>query len=179
MKPGESFVGQSVRSLQTMLRVIAKDGGYIPTVIPDGIYGPATMSAVSAFQRYYNLPVSGVTDQATWEKIAEIYDLAIVNIGKTEPIEILFEPGQVFRLGESSPYLYLTQSMLIWLSGIHLTIPEPNHTGILDRETAEALRAFQKLNALPETGDLDRNTFKNLSKQFTLSAHHSTANPDK
>ena len=115
---------------------------------------------------------------ATWEKIVEIHEEALINIGKTEPIEILFEPGQVFRFGDSGPYLYLTQSMLIWLSADHLSIPEPNHTGILDRQTADALRAFQLLNGLPETGELDRKTWKNLSKQFTLSAHHRAANPD-
>jgi hypothetical protein len=68
--------------------------------------------------------------------------------------------------------------MLLWLSADHLSIPEPNHTGILDRQTADALRAFQLLNGLPETGELDRKTWKNLSKQFTLSAHHHAANPD-
>ncbi len=73
MKPGESFVGQPVRSLQTMLRVIAEDGGYIPTVVPDGIYGPTTMNAIAAFQRYHSLPISGVADQTTWDKVAEIY----------------------------------------------------------------------------------------------------------
>lgn len=178
MKPGESLVGQPIRSLQTMLRVIAEDGGNIPTVVPDGIYGPTTMNAVTAFQRYYGLPVSGVTDQTTWEKIAEIYEPALINVGKTEPIEVLFEPGQVFRLGDMGPYLYLTQSMLIWLAIENLSIPEPSHTGVLDRETAEALRAFQLLNGLPETGELDRNTWRNLSKQFTLSAHHHSAHRD-
>ena len=176
MKPGESFVGQPIRALQTMLRVIAEDGGYIPTVVPDGIYGTTTMNAVSAFQRYYGLPVSGVADNATWDKVAEIYELAIINIGKTEPIEILFEPGQVFRLGEASPYLYLAQSMLIYLADDHLAIPVPIHTGILDTQTAAALRAFQVLSDLPETGELDRNTWKHLSKQFTLNAHHNLAN---
>ena len=176
MKPGESFVGQPIRSLQTMLRVIAEDGGYIPTVVPDGIYGSATMNAISAFQRYYGLPVSGIADQTTWDKVAEIYDLAIVNIGKAEPIEILLEPGQVFRRGETSPYLYLAQSMLIYLADDHLAIPLAAHTGILDAETEAALQAFQILAGLPQTGDLDRNTWKHLSRQFTLNAHHNTAN---
>ena len=175
MKPGESFVGQSVRSLQTMLRVIAKDGGYIPTVIPDGIYGPSTMSAVSAFQRYFDLPISGIADQTTWDKIAEIYELSIIDVGRTEPIEVLFEPNQVFRLGDGSPYLYLAQSMLIYLAEDHASIPFAEHTGILDRNTEASLRAFQSLAGLPETGELDRMTWRNLSKQFTLNAHHNAS----
>ena len=134
------------------------------------------MQAIAAFQRYHSLPVSGIADQTTWEKVAEIYDIAIVNVGKTEPIEILFEPGQVFRRGDASPYLYLAQSMLIYLADDHLAIPLAIHTGILDAETAAALQAFQILAGLPETGELDRNTWKNLSLQFTLNAHHNTAN---
>ena len=38
MRPPESFIEQPVRSLQTMLRVIAEDDPTFPTVVPDGIY---------------------------------------------------------------------------------------------------------------------------------------------
>ena len=68
MKPGESFVEQPIRSLQTMLRVIAEDDPRLPTVVPDGIYGPATMQSVTAFQRLYGLPVTGIADQTTWDR---------------------------------------------------------------------------------------------------------------
>ena len=51
MRPPESFVVQPVRSLQTMLRVISGRYTELPTIIPDGIYGPQTMTAVTAFQR--------------------------------------------------------------------------------------------------------------------------------
>ena len=34
MRPNESFVSQPVRSLQTMLRVLAEDDRTLPTVIP-------------------------------------------------------------------------------------------------------------------------------------------------
>ena len=40
MRPAESFIEQPVRSLQTMLRVLAEDDQRLPTVVPDGIYGP-------------------------------------------------------------------------------------------------------------------------------------------
>ena len=87
MKPGESFVTQPVRSLQTMLRVIAEDDPRLPTVVPDGIYGQSTMQAVAAFQRLYSLPVTGITDQDTWEQIVMVYESALIRIGPAEPIE--------------------------------------------------------------------------------------------
>lgn len=170
MRPGESFVEQPVRSLQTMLRVIAEDDSLLPTVVPDGIYGPSTMIAVSAFQRRQNIPVTGVVDENTWDAIVTAYEPALIRIGKAEPIEILLEPGQVIVLGESSPYIYLTQSILIQLSDEYASIPPLLHTGTLDYDTQRALAAFQQISGLPMTGSLDRVTWKHLSKQFTLYA---------
>ena len=175
MRPPESFIEQPIRSLQTMLRVIAEDDRQSPTVVPDGIYGPETMNAVTEFQRSNGLPLTGITDQATWEHIVKSYKEALVRVGKTEPIEILFEPGEVFRLGDEGPYIYLMQSMLIWLGRDYSTIPSPEHTGILDSASQSSLSAFQQLSGLPVTGELDRLTWKHLSKQFTLNAHHGRA----
>lgn len=171
MRPAESFIEQPIRSLQTMLRVLAEDDPRLPTVIPDGIYGPSTMQAVTVFQRQNGLPVTGVTDQQTWERIWEAYDQAIIRVGKAEPIEILLEPGQILKSGDSSPYIYLLQSILTQLSKDSPTIATPDHTGILDNATELALAAFQALAGLPPTGELDRITWKYLVKHFTLSAH--------
>lgn len=170
MRPGESFIAQPIRSLQTMLRVIAEDDARLPTVVPDGIYGPTTMQAVSAFQRQYGLPVTGITDQDTWEQIVSVYEPALIRIGPAEPIEIIMEPGEVFRLGDSNAYIYLLQSILIQLSNDNPTISPPDHNGVLDDPTSQALAAFQLLAGLPPTGELDKITWKYLTKQFTLSA---------
>ena len=171
MRPEESFVAQPIRSLQTMLRVIAEDDGSIPTVVPDGIYGQETITAVSAFQRKHGLPVTGITDLQTWNKIVAVYEPALIRVHKAEPIEIILEPGQVFRLGDSSPYLYPLQSMLTYLSTGQPDINPPTHNGVLDSPTSEALAAFQILAGLPPTGELDRITWKYLVRQFTLSAN--------
>ena len=176
MRPGESFVEQPIRSLQTMLRVIAEDDTRLPALVPDGVYGPTTMQAVSAFQRQYGLPVTGITDQATWEQIVAIYEPALIRITPAEPIEILIEPGEVFRLGDSNAYIYLLQSILIQLSNDNPTISPPEHNGVLDDLTSQALAAFQLLAGLPPTGELDKVTWKYLSKQFTLSAHKQSNN---
>ena len=179
MRPNESFVAQPVRSLQTMLRVIAQDDPRLPTVTPDGIYGPTTTNAVASFQRLYGIPSTGVTDQATWDQIVVVYEPALVRVGKAEPIEILLEPGQIIVLGERNPYIYLTQAMLSQLSNQYTLIPPVALTGILDTETATALSAFQTLAGLPATGELDRMTWKHLSNQFTLQVHNEIATPAK
>lgn len=171
MRPAESFVGQPVRSLETMLRVISENDRTLPTVVPDGIYGQEDMTAISAFQRKYGLPVTGIADQATWEAVVAQYEFALVNIDKAEPIEIIIDPGKVYRLGDSAPNLYLMQSMLVFLSLLHPTIETPPHNGVLDTPTSEALAAFQVLAGLPPTGELDKLTWKYLVKQFTLNAN--------
>lgn len=174
MRPAESFINQPIRSLQTMLRVLSEDNPKLPTVIPDGIYGPSTMQAVSAFQRQNGLPVTGVVDQIVWERIVAAYEPALIRVDKAAPIEIIMDAGQVYVLGDSSPYIYLLQSMLTQLSKDHASITPPNHNGILDQSTAAALSAFQKLSGLPENGELDKITWKHLVNQFTLNAHHNT-----
>lgn len=168
MRPNESFVGQPVRSLQTMLRVIAENDDLQPSVIPDGIYGPQTVTAVSTFQRRNGLPVTGVTDQDTWDQIIAVYEPALVAVGPVEPLEIILEPRQVIRQGESNPNIYLVQAMLIVLSEAYSSITAPAVTGVLDIPTANALSEFQVLTLLPATGELDRQTWKNLALHYPM-----------
>ncbi len=172
MRPPESFIAQPIRSLQTMLRVIAKDDKRIPTIVPDGIFGPSTMYAVTAFQRLYGLPQTGIVDQRTWDTIVPIYEAAFVRVDKAEPVEVIMNPGQVYRLGDAHPNIFLTQGILAELSQTNPSINMPELSGVLDDSTSAALIAFQYLVGLPETGELDRITWKNLSKQFTLQSHH-------
>ena len=174
MRPSDSFIGQPIRSLQTMLRVLAEDDPRLPTVVPDGIYGPTTMQAVSAFQRQNGLPVTGIVDQSVWEAIVAAYEPALIRVGKAEPIEILLEPGQIIVLGERSPYVYLLQGMLAQLSADHAGILLPGFGGVLDGETSESLRGFQQLAGLPVTGTLDKVTWYHLVRQFTLNAAHNS-----
>ena len=174
MRPGESFVEQPIRSLQTMLRVIAQDDPRLPALVPDGIYGPSTMIAVTAFQRRAGIPVTGIADENTWDQIVAAYEPALIRVGKATPIEILLEPKQVIILGESSPYVYLLQGMLAQLSKDHPDILLPGFDGILDPDTSSSLKGFQRLAGLPVTGTLDRITWHHLVRQFTLNAAHNS-----
>ena len=65
--------GDKVRQLQVQLNRIAQNYPLIPTLVADGIYGPATAESVKVFQGIFNLPKTGNVDYATWYKISGIY----------------------------------------------------------------------------------------------------------
>lgn len=172
MRQPESFVGQPIRSLQTMLRVIAEnDPVNHERIVPDGIYGPETVTAVTTFQRVHGLPVTGVADQETWETVVSIYEDAWIEQDAAQSLLILLNPGQVIRKGERHPHLYLVQAMLTVLSQIYKSIGQPSLNGILDESTADAISSFQALNNLPMSGNLDKHTWRHLALQYPLAAN--------
>ena len=170
MRPPESFIGQPIRSLQTMLRVLAEnDPAYLP-IIPDGIYGPETVQAISVFQRNHGLPITGMTDQTTWETIVAVYEPALVEQDTAQILQILLNPGQIIRKGERNPNLRLAQAMLYALSEIYSSVSQPSLSGLLDQPTADSLSSFQALSGLPMTGMLDKHTWKHLALQYPLAS---------
>jgi peptidoglycan hydrolase-like protein with peptidoglycan-binding domain len=175
MRPGESFIGQPIRSLQTMLRVIAEDDPSHIRIVPDGIYGPETMSAVSLFQRKHGLQVTGVTDQPTWEAIVAAYEPAFIRVSEAEPVAIILNPGQVIRRGERHPHVRLIQGMLAVISDVYDSVSMPSFTGILDGPTSDSLSSFQYLSGLPMTGELDKKTWKHLALHYPLAANLTTS----
>ena len=171
MRPEESFIQQPVRSLQTMLRVLAEHDDKYKRVIPDGIYSPDTANAVSNFQRIHGLPVTGVTDQNTWDRIVAEYEPALIYVDAAQPVEIILNPNEVLRRGSESPYLYVAQALLQVLSGTYGSVSRPSMSGRLDQATSDSLASFQGLLGLPITGELDKHTWKYLALHFPLAAN--------
>lgn len=176
MKPGESYVAQPVRSLQTMLRVIAEDDGKSPTVVPDGIYGPSTTAAVSAFQQNHGLRVTGVTDEGTWDAIVEVYEPALVRVGPAQPLQIILHPNEIIRRGDENKNLYIIQAILTVFSLVY-GAPQPSHSGVLDTATEEAILSFQQMHGLNQTGEIDKETWRAMALQFPL-AYNQSAQTD-
>ena len=170
MKPQESFVDQPIRSLQTLLRTIARIEPGQMNVMPDGIYGSQTAAAVRSFQRRMGLNPTGVVDQNTHEHLVREFERAKIETEPAQPIRATLEPGQVLRRGEKHPALYLVQSMLTVLHDLVPAISAPTHSGILDPQTADALTSFQTYAALPPTGELDKRTGRDLALHFALAA---------
>ena len=170
MKPEASFLNQPIRSLQTMLRTLAEFDSRHETLIPDGIYGPSTKSAVSKFQRLHGLPVTGVTDLQTWEQIVAEYEPALIQITEAQMLDLILEPNQVIRKGERHPHIYILQAILAVLEDAYESIGPVEHNGLLDEATASAIAAFQGLSGLHMTGNLDKVTWKALALHYPQAA---------
>lgn len=171
MRPDASFVGQPIRSLQTMLRVIAEDDPRHMSVVPDGIYGPETLQAVSVFQRIHGIPVTGMADESTWDSIVQVYTPARIRTEAAQPLFIDLDSGQVIRKGERHPHIHLVQAMLAVLSEAHESISPPSRSGILDDATSDSLASFQYIVNTPMTGELDKVTWKHLALHYPLAAN--------
>ncbi len=68
---GRGDRGDKVRHLQYMLSVLSDFIPQIPPISVDGIYGADTENAVRAAQGWFGLPITGYTNDQTWD---EIYD---------------------------------------------------------------------------------------------------------
>lgn len=166
MKSNDSFIGQPIRSMQNMLRVLSEYDPSYTRIIPDGIYGPDTVSAVSTFQRKHALPVTGVVNQETWDTIVGAYDSALPHIDSPHPLNVVWA-GNCQR-GGTDPNIYLIQCMLSQIAKKYGSICAPQPTGVLDEATADALSSFQILCGLPMTGEADKLTWKHLALQYPL-----------
>ena len=173
MKPEASFLNQPIRSLQTMLRTLAEYDPRHETLIPDGIYGPATKSAVSKFQRIHGLPITGVTDQQTWEQIVALYEPALIQMSEAQMLDVILDPKEVIRRGQRHPHIYIVQAILAVLEDAYGSIGPVNHNGLLDEPTAAAIAAFQGLSGLPMTGNLDKITWKALALHYPHASRRS------
>ncbi|MCL2322872.1 MAG: peptidoglycan-binding protein, partial [Oscillospiraceae bacterium] len=61
--------GTEVKLIQSLLVDLSKRFTSIPTIIPDGVFGPETQAAVIAFQRLFGLSPDGVIGPLTWSRI--------------------------------------------------------------------------------------------------------------
>ena len=170
MRSEEKFVGQSIRALQTMLRVVARSDGALPSVVPDGIYGASTTRAVSAFQRKSGKRVTGSADPETWDAIVRAYGPARIQVSPAEHILPVMQPREVVSPGEGHPIIPLAQSILYTLHLALHSITPPGSGYVLDLPTEESLRSFQMLCGIPATGRLDRMSWYLLAQHYPLAA---------
>lgn len=69
----EGTEGPGVYIMQEYLSYISTVVPSIPALGTDGVFGPDTTAAVTAFQNTYGLPATGVINEQTWNAIVDVY----------------------------------------------------------------------------------------------------------
>ena len=74
--PGRFIVegdrGENVRLIQRYINAAAKIYPTVPTISVDGIYGPRTKNAVTAFQRILGIEENGAVGPVEWSELVQI-----------------------------------------------------------------------------------------------------------
>ena len=173
--PTDPYAGKPIRSLQTMLRLLATEDDSLPRVIPDGIYGPTTLQAVGSFQRRAGLPVTGIADGATWLAMQEAHDRTLPRQSPAEPLQIWLGPGQ-FIDEEDQTHIWLVQAMLRTVGENYTDFPAVALTGSYDDQTRAAVTHLQQRGGLYDApaGSIDAVTW-GLLVQFYRAVTTDTA----
>ena len=165
LKPGAT--GVNVANLQYLLNYLSAFYDTIPEVAIDGIYGPSTSNAVSAAQKTFSLPDTGILDLDTWEAIYRTYLGFVSTIplkyveGNTVPY-----PGIPLRLGSSSESVTLLQEYLNYVAEVFTDIPQVPVTGYFGAQTRDAVLAFQRRFGIEPTGTVAAATWLALTTVY-------------
>lgn len=169
LKPGDG--GNEIRLMQVMLNRISRNYPAIPKIPElDGIYDPSTEEAVKTFQGIFNLQQTGVIDEATWYKITYIYSsvkrVAELNSEGVKFDEVALQYSEDARIGMQGVVVRVVQYYLAVIGAYYEAVSPVDITGYFGSETEEAVKSFQRVFGLPQTGVVDRRTWNDLNRAY-------------
>ena len=104
------------------------------------------------FQKTEGLPVTGVTDFATWKAIRNAFAAAEVEMRPAAPLVPEMGPNQVLTEGSDNLHVLLIQAMLHILGEIYGNLEHCGLSGVWDENTVEAVKCLQKTCGMQQTG---------------------------
>ncbi|MBO5129390.1 MAG: peptidoglycan-binding protein [Oscillospiraceae bacterium] len=164
--------GPNVVVIQVALNRISQNYPAIPKVpTVDGIFGSRTEASVRKFQEIFNLTPDGIVGKATWYALVRLYT-AVTSLSE------LRSQGQQFysinwsypdplQQGDTGDKIRHLQYMLSVLSSFIPQIPDIAVDGIFGPRTREAVLAAQRWFGLPQTGEVDDDTWDEIYDQFS------------
>ncbi len=161
----------AVRNIQRYLRQISYFEPTIGNIIIDGIYREPTRNGVLAFQRIKGIAPTGVVDRKTWDELYAEYLMSLRKNSSANGIMPYYDiPGTYApKIGDSNALIRLLELILEEVSAEYVLLENSfKHNGVFDIETSNALKEYQRINMLPETGTLDRDTWDRLADDYNL-----------
>lgn len=159
--------GNPVRVLQYYLAFIAAYNEAVSAPTIDGAFGQATLASVKEFQGAYGLPQTGVVDEATWDKLSDVY----LGIIESNPPQFLANipvayPGNPLVLGSSGEAVRVLQERLNFIAGFFDNIETVDPTGYYGEQTVNSVNSFLRDVGLPEKGIVGPGAWKLIEDTY-------------
>ncbi len=173
--PGEPLSngdeGEDVRILQEQLNRIAINFPQLPLIEVNGRYDEATVNTVSTFQRLFVLPVTGVTDRATWYRVSQIYASVkrlaeITSEGQRATYNQQLYPGTPISRNSRGSEVQEIQFYLQRISRFNPLVEAPALDGIYGADTERAVVSFQNAYGLTPSGIIAENDWNRLVEVY-------------
>lgn len=168
MMTAEQYVGQPIRSLQTMLRTIAHADETLVRLVPDGIYGPNTVQAVREFQRQQELPSREKRTTRPGTRSSPFTREKALPCSRPRRCASGGHRIRCCPRAAGIRICFLCRRCCRRWGGFSSTRPPVRATGVHDAASVAAVRWLQKLSGLPQTGAIDQTTWAYLSGLYTL-----------
>ena len=159
---------QAIINLQKYLRRVSFDRSGGNTVPLDGIFDTATKKALEDFQRSAGLPVTGIADKQTWDILFEEYMHQTKNERESGGLYIFPQTPENYTvsLGDTLTLVRIIQLLLLELRAAYDIFEDVTESGTFDVGTKEAIKAFQRINGLPPTGEVDETTWNRIVREY-------------
>ena len=166
LRPGEfsgvlrrGASGRAVRELQYYLYLMHTYNPSLPSVNIDGNFGAATEAAVRAFQRSAGLTSDGVVGRATWENLYAKANI-LRQAGPVVTVNRMAYPGAPLEVGSEGPAVLYYTVLLTRIAYYYNAVSSPGTGSVYTDQTAAGTRSLQHLLGLPETGEVDADTWE-------------------
>jgi peptidoglycan hydrolase-like protein with peptidoglycan-binding domain len=169
LAPGSS--GSEVQVIQIQLNRISRNYPAIPKIPEtDGYYTVATEEAVRVFQKVFDLPETGTVNKATWYRIAYIFTsvkrLAELDSEGISQGEFSLQFSEALRPGMQSYQVRGLQYFLAVVGAYYDSVQPLTITGEFGAQTEAAVKSFQRVFGLPQTGIVDETTWDDLYRAY-------------
>ena len=160
---------QNIRELQIRLAALARRyPDEITRVNIDGIYGPEVYQAVEDFQKKFYLPVTGEVDQDTWDSINYEYGKILWTQSLPNPIEVFLRPTLLLKEGDYGIDIYFLQTLISAIYSSYENLGDVSINGTFDENTRKAILKFQEASGLPQTGEVNKQTWNALTTVYRM-----------
>ena len=161
---GEGAEGTDAAYLQYLLQYI---GYFYDTVMDpggvDGEFGPNTRASLESYQKEFNLPVTGVADEFTWNALTATF-ISLAAGGSETATQAGSEeyPGYVMALGSAGGAVMQLQQAMNAIAVLYCAAEFVPVDGVFGASTEDAVKQFQQGLGLPVTGVVDRETWDRI-----------------